>query len=659
MSSPEGLVRERSAPAEAPVGSARLPARLMAAAVGLATVPVLIAAARGIGRHWVPTGDNAYSAVRAHDVFGGPVPLLGTWSSTSLFTGHQVNHPGPLQFDLLAVPVLALGHDAGTALGIALVNAASIAAIGWLMARRLGPAMAVLGMAACGLLAWSLGPVILYDPWSQHAPLVPFALFLVATWMVLAGDVVALTVLVVSGSYALQTHLSYIILIPAFTALAFGAVVWRLLAAWRARHRLDRRGLAWLAVGLGIGLVCWLQPLVEQATSPGEGNITALWRSAGARADTVGQGVALRMLGGTVAVPPAWLPPSFGSPSFRLDGHGLPTGLAAAGLAALVLALAVLGARARRRGSTAVVAGTAVALAAVVLGYVTTVLAPMHYGVAPHYVRWMWPLGMVVWLVLAVAVVEELMTARPRLSPARVAGAALMVAAVSAVAVAVPTTDNSGSSPRWTADAARVLRRELVPALDGRPVLVDLAYDVTTGAVGPSLFSAFQDAGIPFYVDQPALVRQLGDARRFSPGDADVGIVVRGGPIAMQHNLDEVPIASWSALSTKTEADRARLREQVISVLGRRGLRLAPGAETYLTDADASGVAREVARLADDPDAAVQGGLVCNLWSGVRTEAAGRPLLDARAFPPGLLDRWCTLEDHAANRRITVYRHPL
>ncbi len=660
MSVSEDLVDDRVTPAVAPAGSAPLaPVAMAAAAVGLATLPILVAAGRGIGRHWAPTGDDAYSAVRAQDVFSRNVPLLGTWSSASLYTGHQVNHPGPLQFDLLALPVRLLGESAGTAAGIALVNAAAIAVLGWLVYRRLGPVMATVAMAASALLAWSLGSEILYDPWSQHAPMIPFALFLVATWMALAGDPVALPVAVVSGSYALQTHLSYVILVPAFTALAFGAVAWRVLAARRATGRADRRGLLWLAVGLGTALLCWMQPLVEQFTGQGEGNLAALWRSRDAQPHAVGHAVALRMLGGTVALPPAWLPPSFGSPSFRLDGHGRPTWLAVVGIGVVAVLLAVLGLRAWRRASTGVAAGAVVGLCAIALGYLTIMLAPMHYGSSPNYVRWMWPLGMVVWLVLAVALVDEAMARRPGVAPARAMAAALVVTAVAAVATGGPMVDNSSASPQWTVHASRMFSRDVIPRLHGQPVLVDLSIDPTAGAVGPSVFSALQDAGIPFYVDQPPLVRQLGTDRRFSPGVAHVGIVVRGGPLAAQHDPHDVAIASWSGLSRADRAELADLSGEVERTLVRRGLRLARGAPAYLTDHGADVLVRDVSRLAHNPDAAVRGTLVCQLWSGVWKQAAGRRLIDGRGFAPGLLDRWCTLADRAVWQKVTVYRHPV
>jgi hypothetical protein len=289
---------------------------------------------------------------------------------------------------------------------------------------------------------------------------------------------------------------------------------------------------------------------------------------------------------------------------------------------------------------------------------VTVIRAPFNYGFSPNYLRWMWPLGMVLWLVLAVAVADEVMAARPRLDPRRLMVGALAVVAAAAVAVGAFRVDNSSASPPWTIDAADAITKDTVDSLGGRPVVVELSYDITSGAVGTALFGALQDAGIPFYVTQDPLVRQLGEARRFSPGDADVAIVVRGGPIAHQHAPDEVPVASWSEMSRADKARRAELTDQVTRTLDRRGLRMRPGAAAYLTRYGEAAIVRDVRRLADDPEGAVRSGRVCDLWSSAWTESAGHPLLDDRGFAPGVLDRWCALEDRAINRVITVYRRP-
>ena len=99
---------------------------------GIAAVtPFVVATVRAIRDGWYPIGDNAFFALRARDVLTEHHPLLGTWTSASLSVGRNLNNPGPLLFDLLAVPAKA-DPAAGLAIGVAAVNVAAIAVIGWL-----------------------------------------------------------------------------------------------------------------------------------------------------------------------------------------------------------------------------------------------------------------------------------------------------------------------------------------------------------------------------------------------------------------------------------------------------------------------------------------------------------------------------------------------
>ena len=78
----------------------------------MAVLPIVVAAVRAIVQHWRPIGDNALVALRAHDVLTSHQPLLGTWSSASLEAGTNLNHPGPLLFESVALPVKLLGSNA-------------------------------------------------------------------------------------------------------------------------------------------------------------------------------------------------------------------------------------------------------------------------------------------------------------------------------------------------------------------------------------------------------------------------------------------------------------------------------------------------------------------------------------------------------------------
>src|SRR5262249_51651383 len=81
--------------------------------VALAILPIVVAVVRAILDHWLPVGDDAYFVLRPRDVWTSHIPLLGTWTSASLSTGRDINNPGPLFFDALAVPVTVFGGAAG------------------------------------------------------------------------------------------------------------------------------------------------------------------------------------------------------------------------------------------------------------------------------------------------------------------------------------------------------------------------------------------------------------------------------------------------------------------------------------------------------------------------------------------------------------------
>lgn len=640
-----------------------------------AVTPILVAAVRGALDGWTPTGDDAFSGVRAWDVFTGHVPLLGTWSSASTYTQLTVNHPGPMQFDLIAIPVRLLGHGAGTAIGLGLINAAAVAGIAWLLHRSMGAPAATAGMALCACLSWSMGSEMLYDPWNPYATLFPFALFLVSAWCLVAGDRVALLVMVFSGSYVLQTHLSYSVLVPGMALFAVATVAVRLWLrrrtdreAWPA---LRRRALRWGGGAALLTLVCWAQPIVQQFTTDEQGNLTGLLRSASEEARTPGLGRTLRALGGTVAVPPAWLPPSYGSPAFELDGSGLPTWLAAAGLVLLVVLMAGLGWRAWRRGSSAVAAGALTGLFALVLGLATTLRAPIVFEMVPTYFRWMWPMGMVLWLVVAVGLLDEVRawsTGRagaeapdrrpdPRAWPRNLALPGLAVAVVAGVAT-LPRVDHGTASPPWTIEIVDELDQDVAEAVEGQgPLLVELSAHASVLSVGPALFGVLQDADVGFYVEDWPLVRQLGEDRRYEPDEdqTDTRLRITGDTAASSAREGERLVAAYLPLSRDERHELARLNKQITDILVEQGIVWSGDAEQVYEHLDKPDRMAEMEAQAEaSAEYMVESGLLRSLWEGGEPGFAGHPLLDTTVYTPELLDPWADLQA-ARDRTVKVF----
>lgn len=371
-----------------------------------------MAAVRGWVSGWEPTADDAIVATRARDVFTSHPPLVGTWASASLQAGRNFNHPSPLAFDVLAPLVRVLGAGHGTLVTVAAVNLAAVVTVAWLARRRLGSAGAALVMVAITTLVWSLGSAVLIDPWPVNWPILAFLLFLFSAWSVATGDAVALVPLVVAGSFCLGSHLSYVVLIPAVSIAAVAPFVIGVLRRPRADN--DRGdAVRWTVIAVVVGLACWLQPMWDEVRGH-PGNLTGLVRSSGLHENTApSAGLMLRIIGGTVVLPPAWLPPTFAHPTFHADRGGAPLWLATVAITTLI-AVWILSARsAWRRHDRTTLAALGTAAIGLGAGTVTVMRMPVHSGIGHAYLRWVWPLGLYVWVATTVAVVQAFRARQP------------------------------------------------------------------------------------------------------------------------------------------------------------------------------------------------------------------------------------------------------
>jgi hypothetical protein len=579
---------EAVAPVDAPAGASRGPATaeqdgrrqtrdrrpmdrmslLAALCVGAAVLPVIVAAARAIAGDWRAIGDNAYFAIRAADVFTEHHPLLGSWTSVSVSIGFDVNNPGPLFFDALAIPVRVGGAHAGLAVGVALVNIAAIVGIAAIARRQAGTPGVVAAMAAAAGLGWAMGSELLFEPWQPHSLLYPFLCFLFMVWALACGDVVMLPWAVGLGSYIVQTHVGYTVLVP--TLGAMGLVV--LGARLRGARRLDasgwpeqwRRASRCAVVAAIVAVVCWAQPVIEQIFGEGRGNVARLVSSVGDTGPKVGFRDAPSYVATLLALPPWWGRPSM-SEQFVTDDPLPSVGSSLLGLSVIAVLLAVGLRRVWRRGDRPVVWLVLTAIATVVVALIGVATMPVGIFEAPsHQVRWLWPVAVFVTFAFVMAAI----TARRRL------GASLLAVATLALAALNVPSMNAGVGPAADADAIPTVR-ELLPQLASlsgeRGVLIDITGWRFAEPYTFPVMAELQRLGVPLFLADPGMVRQFGPTRAHE-GEASLRLFVREGDAARSGPDGARRVAFVEALSRAEAAELARLEDDLRSFIADGGL---------------------------------------------------------------------------------------
>ncbi|MFP5321241.1 MAG: hypothetical protein ACLGIC_05260 [Acidimicrobiia bacterium] len=488
-------------------------------AVLAVVVPIVVAGVHAALDGWHPIGDNGLIVLRARDVLTEHHPWLGTWTSASLSIGTPINNPGPSLFDLLA-PFAKVDPGGGVAIGVALLNAATVVLVAVFAGRVGGARLVAIAMVAAGALVFAMGSELLFDPWQPHSMLLPFLALVVLAVALAAGDSWALPWAVGIASHLVQTHLSYAVVAP---GVLLAALVWAVVAVRRrptdgtdvrsARTELRRAML----VAVLVGLALWAQPLWEQVARGG--NLVEVATSAGGGDDVVGAEAGVRIAGSVVGEPTGWLRPGFDD-TFEPDPAGVqlvPEGPAnrrvrslPAAAASLVAVAALLGAAAwlgRRSGrrlgpAVAVVGGSALVLAVATSSWLPVSEA---FGISPHQVRYLWPIAIATAVLPWAAVL-------PRRAVVTLGAAALAV--VAGAAAVVPANVEAGPS----ADvAARPAVRSVLDQLDAVPTDEVLYFDGRSVPFaepfsGPVLLE-LQRRGIEFEVDEE-FSYQVGPGRR-------------------------------------------------------------------------------------------------------------------------------------------------
>lgn len=293
--------------------AAVLPDRFVLALIALAVLPLIFFTVRLLVQGWVPQGDEALVALRAHDVFSAHPPLTGM-RSTSGFTalGVHAHHPGPMQFYVLA-PLYALtGWWSGSLLLTSLlVQCAFVvtAVVGAARAGGRGAAVVVVGIALA--LCRVFGQVLV-TPLNSWPDVLGMLAVLVLAWLLMLGHRGALVPYVVCATFVAQGH---VVLFPLVLVLSLGLGAAAVTSWWlrhrsggrSARRRRTRRGgtFAGRRSGLiagGVLALLWLPVLVETWVND-PNNVTELWRLAteGGSGAPSGIGVSTSGIGGSTS----------------------------------------------------------------------------------------------------------------------------------------------------------------------------------------------------------------------------------------------------------------------------------------------------------------------------------------------------------------------
>lgn len=509
-----------------------------------ACLPALLAAASVGGRTWVPSFDHALEMLRVDDVGGPHSPLVGVFSRWGWA------HPGPMLFYVLA-PFERAGGATGVLVGTALVNAGAVAAacIGALAAggRRLGLAVA----GSLGGLSVGLGPDGLVDPWNPTIALVPWTASVVLAWAAVVRPWL-LVPAVVLGSFALQAHVGYLLLVVAPIGISVGVTVWR--------AGCDRDGAAAPAVGAasGAGLVCWALPFWQQLTGdPGNlGAIVGYMRAPSS--ETAGVAVALGSLGAHLRLLGPWLTGN--------DANSLNFGTTGAVAPAMVVlgAVVALAWRSRRcDGGHVLLAAMVLVLA--IIGVATSARVTGLY--APYIVLFWRGIAALAVLALAWSLLGALPGWGRRGDLVASIGVVLALAAgtVTQLPAQVPLSQVSRSLDSLVPEVAAELRRDRTYLVRGQEVR-------QLGAPISGLFLALERRGFEVRVDpDPLSPLTYGTWRTATPDDADaVVFVVDQTSIALGWQPPDGArlLASHDPLSPDERRELERLEERVRTAAG-------------------------------------------------------------------------------------------
>jgi hypothetical protein len=254
---------------------------------GLVAVAALALAARVWWAYRVgaqPIGHGASVLSRSWDVGTADTTLVGMPTSYSdPGRGIQAYHPGPVFFDLMAPFVRTLGLRWGAFVGSAVLNLLWWAGATYAAFRAGGRVAGVAAWLGSAVVLLALIKGVVFDPTTVFPTVALIFACLWLCWAAASGWWSAWPWAVAACSVVTQAYLAHAF-ITALPVLWAGLAVWTAGRRWPEERGRTRRALA---IGAGVLVLLWAQPVIEAAFNGG-GNVRALWFAVTSDRPTVG-----------------------------------------------------------------------------------------------------------------------------------------------------------------------------------------------------------------------------------------------------------------------------------------------------------------------------------------------------------------------------------
>ena len=371
---------------DSPTGAERI---VLWSVVAIALMVILWIALHALTSSWHPFGDRLTMELRVDDVGGRHTPLVGIYSR------YGWNHPGPMLTYLLALPYRLTGSsDSGMLLGTLLINLMAVGA-SLVLAARVGLRTLTIVALFTSLVCVGLGAGGLTDPWNPYVVVLPLLAAAVASWRCAHGDRVAAVVLIVCGSFAVQSHVGSGVPVATLMAIALVALVVR---ASRGDERAHARRT--LLIAAIVAIVCWIPPLIDQAVhSPGNLRLLLDFFLSG-DGTKVGFHTGIDVIFRVLSIPGNWV----AGRETELASYSIDTGGTAVPWA--LLALVVAAWWSWRRGWRSEFALSMIASAFIASSILA--VAQIVSVAVPYLVRWTWAVGAFTWLTVAIVLARQL-----------------------------------------------------------------------------------------------------------------------------------------------------------------------------------------------------------------------------------------------------------